>query len=58
VAEAAHRDPDGVCGDRADEWSAASHAARRRVVRMSLELRLVVNVESARADELASATTA
>jgi hypothetical protein len=58
VAEAAHDDPNAVCGDRADEWSAASRAARRRVVRMSLELRLVVNVESARADELASATTA
>jgi hypothetical protein len=58
VAEAAHDDPNAVCGDRADEWSAASRDARHRVVRMSLELRLVVNVESPRTDERASATTA
>jgi hypothetical protein len=34
-----------VCGERAEEWSAASRAARRRVVRMSLEMRMVVSVE-------------
>jgi hypothetical protein len=47
VADAARDDAEAVCGDRAAEWSAASHAARQRVVRMSLELRLVVNVEPA-----------
>jgi hypothetical protein len=42
--EASH-DPDGVCGSQAEAWSAASRAARRAVVRMSLELRLVVSLE-------------
>ncbi len=51
VAEAACNDPEAVCGDRAAEWSAASHAARQRVVRMSIELRLVVNVEPSPSDE-------
>lgn len=46
VAETAHGHPEAVCGDRADEWVAASQAARGRVVRMSLELRLVVNVST------------
>jgi hypothetical protein len=44
VAETAHRMPERVCGDLADEWSASSRAARSRVVRMSIELRLVVSV--------------
>ena len=42
-------DPGGVCGPRAGDWSAASRAGRQRVVRMSLELRLVV--EEVRASE-------
>lgn len=42
-------DPAGVCGPRAGDWSAASRAARRPMVRMSLELRLVV--EEVRASE-------
>lgn len=46
VAETAHNEPDAVCADRADEWLAASQTARDLVVRMSLELRLVVNVEA------------
>lgn len=46
VAEEAHRDPVGVCGERAEGWSAASSAARRGVVRMSLELRMVVSLGS------------
>jgi hypothetical protein len=37
-------DPGAVCGERGDAWSAASAAARRRVVRMSLEMRMVVSV--------------
>ena len=35
-------DPTGVCGPYAAAWSAGAQTARRRVVRMSLELRLVV----------------
>lgn len=46
VAEAAHRDPAGVCGAQAEDWLAASGAARRGVVRMSLELRMVVSLGS------------
>jgi hypothetical protein len=46
VAEAAHRDPAAVCGEQADAWVSASQEARRRVVRMSLELRMVVSIES------------
>jgi hypothetical protein len=38
-------DPAGVCGDHRDDWTAASQAARRRVVRMSLEMRMVCSVE-------------
>jgi hypothetical protein len=37
-------DPAGTCGD-AEAWVTASRAARRRVVRMSVELRLVVSVD-------------
>jgi hypothetical protein len=37
--------PASLQGDRADAWLAASRAARRRVVRMSLEMRMVVSVE-------------
>jgi hypothetical protein len=38
-------EPVTVCGGAAGEWSAASRAARRGVVRMSLEMRMVVSVE-------------
>lgn len=44
VAEA-RRDPAGTCRPNADAWAAASKEARRRVVRMSIELRLVVAVD-------------
>ena len=37
--------PGDVCGERAEAWLAAARAARRRVVRMSLELRMVVSIE-------------
>jgi len=36
--------PSEVCGGRAEAWVAASRSARRRVVRMSLELRMVVSI--------------
>lgn len=45
VLDDAAADPVGVCGERSQEWMAASRAARRRVVRMSLEMRIVVSVE-------------
>lgn len=38
-------DPVAVCGERAVQWSAASQLARRRVVRMSLEMRMVVSID-------------
>jgi hypothetical protein len=38
--------PASLRGDQAQEWLAASRAARRAVVRMSLEMRMVVTVES------------
>ena len=34
-----------VCGERAEEWTASARAARDRVVRRSLEMRMVVAVE-------------
>jgi len=39
-------DPGVVCGGGAQRWLAASSAARRRVVRMSLELRMVVSISA------------
>jgi hypothetical protein len=45
VLDDAAADPAGVCGDRRDEWTAASQTARRRVVRMSLEMRMVCSVQ-------------
>lgn len=44
VADEARRDPAAVCGPQADEWLMASRAARRRVVRMSLEMRMVISI--------------
>lgn len=45
VAGEAHQAPDHVIGDGSGEWLARSRETRRRLVRMSLELRLVVSVE-------------
>ena len=45
VLDEAAADPAGVCAARAEEWTAASSAARRVVVRMSLEMRMVVSVD-------------
>ncbi len=45
AAEQAARNPTQVCGDGAEEWLAASRRARRRVIRMSLELRMVISIE-------------
>ncbi|MEQ1787981.1 MAG: hypothetical protein ABL966_13080 [Acidimicrobiales bacterium] len=36
--------PSAVCGERAEAWVTASRSARRQVVRMSLELRMVVSI--------------
>lgn len=44
LLDEAVQNPVAVCGERAEAWSAASQAARRRVVRMSLEMRMVVSV--------------
>jgi hypothetical protein len=45
LAEEARQNPASVVGPRAEAWLAASRAARRQVVRMSLELRLVVSLD-------------
>ena len=45
VIEEASADPAAVCGARASAWLASASEARRRVVRMSLEMRLVVSIE-------------
>ncbi|HVM39958.1 MAG TPA: hypothetical protein VM618_04155 [Acidimicrobiia bacterium] len=44
LAEAAGA-PEAVCGAQALDWTARSRAARRQVVRMSLELRMVVSTD-------------
>jgi hypothetical protein len=45
ILGAAGADPAGTCSEDAEAWVTASRAARRRVVRMSVELRLVVAVD-------------
>jgi hypothetical protein len=45
VAATGHQDPESTCGAQAEAWSADARAARNRVVRRSLELRMVVSVE-------------
>ncbi len=44
LADDALADHGAVCGPTAAPWTAASAAARRRVVRMSLEMRMVVSI--------------
>jgi hypothetical protein len=44
VADEAHADPARVCDEEAEAWLTRSRHARRRVVRMSLEMRLVVSI--------------
>jgi hypothetical protein len=46
VADDARRDPTAVCGTEAEAWLAAARAARRAVIRMSLELRMVVSIRA------------
>ena len=46
VVDEARRDPAAVCGPRAAEWLTRSRAARNRVIRMSLELRIVISVDT------------
>lgn len=45
----AARNPSDVAGPRAEAWTTAARAARRRVVRMSLEMRMVVSLDRSRA---------
>jgi len=45
VAAAAERDPTVLSGGKADAWLGDASAARRGVVRMSIELRMVVAVD-------------
>lgn len=45
LLDEAARDPAGVCGPGAEQWLAASRVSRRRVIRMSLEMRMVVSLE-------------
>jgi hypothetical protein len=45
VADEAHRDPALVSGHGAEAWLTRSREARRRVVRMSLEMRMVVSID-------------
>jgi hypothetical protein len=44
VAAEAHEAPEAICGEHAEAWTTAARAARDRVVRRSLELRMVVSV--------------
>lgn len=46
LADEARIDPATVCGPRAEQWLASSRAARNRVIRMSLELRMVVSIDT------------
>jgi hypothetical protein len=46
LLEEALVDPEAVCGEIGEAWSEASATARGRVVRMSLEMRMVVAVDS------------
>jgi hypothetical protein len=45
VAEEAYADPASVVADGAEAWLARSREARGRVVRMSLEMRMVVSID-------------
>ncbi|MGB3158198.1 MAG: hypothetical protein WBB09_11480, partial [Candidatus Microthrix parvicella] len=45
LADEARSDPEAVCGPGSQEWVTSSRAARRSVVRRSLELRVVVSVD-------------
>jgi hypothetical protein len=44
VAGEAHADPARTCGEGAEAWLTRSRDERRRVVRMSLEMRMVVSI--------------
>jgi hypothetical protein len=45
AAVEAHADPAHTCGEGAEAWLTRSRAERRRVVRMSLEMRMVVSID-------------
>ena len=44
VIDEARRDPDHVLGDGSSAWLTRSIEARRRVIRMSVEMRMVVSI--------------
>ena len=46
AADAAFADPARTCGEAADEWLTRSRNERGRVVRMSLEMRMVVSIDA------------
>jgi hypothetical protein len=46
VLDEARSNPEEVCGERAEALSASSASSRRRVVRMSLEMRMVVSLDA------------
>ena len=48
VSRDALHDPDHTCGDGAGAWLVRAAEARRPLVRMSIELRLVVSIDDAR----------
>ena len=50
LADEARADTEAVCGPRSQDWVASSRAARRAVVRRSLELRVVVSVDRYRSE--------
>lgn len=52
VAADAAADPSATCGAGAAAWSTRSAAARRRVVRMSLEMRMVVSIDAGPAPDV------
>jgi hypothetical protein len=45
LADEARSDPEAVCGPMARDWVGRARAARRAVVRRSIELRVVVSVD-------------
>jgi hypothetical protein len=45
VLDEARADPSGTCGEGAAAWLVRSRDERRRVVRMSLEMRMVVSID-------------
>jgi hypothetical protein len=45
LVDEAASDPSAACGPASRDWSAKSRAARHRVVRTSIEMRIVVSID-------------